>query len=351
MKKEVSVYLDLIRVVAAIAVFLSHFGIWARVPRLIGTYAHPAVIAFFVISGYVIAYVSTERETDLTSYTISRTTRIYSVAIPALIITAAVDIFLQNKGLVIGRPYQLSKPWKYVPLFLAFGTDWWILKEDAFSNVPYWSLCYEVWYYVLFASYRYFTGHKRLLLCGAILLLVGPRLWLLLPIWLSGVWLYDAHAHATWRRGAARAVWGITLVGLALLLFGGLYGAINDSLSLIIGDDIHQNMRYSGFFMGDYVFTSFIILNIYAISSCDCAFYLNYFNKPIRYMATLTFSLYLFHYPLLELFSQWLTPLPLAIAVLVAVWSLTRMTEWLRVAVRSRAAMILLPSKAEMHSR
>ena len=28
------------------------------------------------------------------------------------------------------------------------------LNEDAFSNLPYWSMCYEVWYYVLFAAYR-----------------------------------------------------------------------------------------------------------------------------------------------------------------------------------------------------
>ena len=135
-----------------------------------------------------------------TSFAVSRATRIYSVAIPTLILTAAIDIALEQST------YQLAQPWKYVPLFLAFGTDWWFLSENAFSNAPYWSLCYEVWYYVLFAAWAYFTGAKRLILGAAVLLLVGPRLWLLFPIWLSGAWLYRFHKDSTWPQNRSRVV-------------------------------------------------------------------------------------------------------------------------------------------------
>lgn len=101
MKTGVSVYLDLIRGIAAIEVFLAHFGYpkFGDTLQILKPYAHLAVIAFFVISGYVIAYVSSEKESDIVSYSISRATRIYSVAIPALIITAGIDIFCKQKVL------------------------------------------------------------------------------------------------------------------------------------------------------------------------------------------------------------------------------------------------------------
>ena len=73
----------------------------------------------------------------------------------------------------------------------------------------------------------------------------------LLPIWLAGVWLYHYHQRAAWPRGAARAVWGISLAGLVLLLVSGLYAAPNHALHLMIGDNARRLLRYSQFFPGD----------------------------------------------------------------------------------------------------
>jgi peptidoglycan/LPS O-acetylase OafA/YrhL len=50
-----------------------------------------AVDVFFVLSGFVIAHVYNTREQTVQSYMVSRAARIYSVAIPALILTAVVD--------------------------------------------------------------------------------------------------------------------------------------------------------------------------------------------------------------------------------------------------------------------
>jgi peptidoglycan/LPS O-acetylase OafA/YrhL len=59
----------------------------------------------------------------------------------------------------------------------------------SFSNVPYWSLCYEFWYYVLFAVLTFTRGRKRLLWCCAVALLIGPKILLLAPVWATGVLL------------------------------------------------------------------------------------------------------------------------------------------------------------------
>lgn len=50
-----------------------------------------AVDAFFVLSGFVIAHVSAVKERDARTYFISRAARIYSVAIPAIILTSILD--------------------------------------------------------------------------------------------------------------------------------------------------------------------------------------------------------------------------------------------------------------------
>ena len=48
-------------------------------------------MVFFVLSGFVIAYVSEQKEHTLREYSISRLARLWSVAVPALILTIALD--------------------------------------------------------------------------------------------------------------------------------------------------------------------------------------------------------------------------------------------------------------------
>ncbi len=119
-------------------------------------------------------------------YILNRASRIYSVALPALALTWLTDnyLLLHYPG-TLGALYQYAAPWKYLPLFLSFSNDFWFLSEDAFSNIPYWSLCYEVWYYVVFGALVFGRGFWRWGIAIAALLLMGPRLWLLWPIWLA----------------------------------------------------------------------------------------------------------------------------------------------------------------------
>ena len=84
MNKETSIYLDAVRFIAALAVFFSHVGariysggfLWQA--NSAGT---PAVVIFFVLSGFVIGYVSGRRETSGSAYFVARAARLYSVVI------------------------------------------------------------------------------------------------------------------------------------------------------------------------------------------------------------------------------------------------------------------------------
>ena len=81
-----SVWLDLARLAAALVVVLHH--VW---PVLVPHHrlpwpGHHAVVVFFVLSGFVIAFVTDRRETTLRIYAQRRAARILSVAIPALML-------------------------------------------------------------------------------------------------------------------------------------------------------------------------------------------------------------------------------------------------------------------------
>lgn len=94
MNKPTSIYLDLVRFTAAVTVFFGHVSGSRLTGGLfwqMGPYGPEAVDVFFVLSGFVIAYVYDTREHSLTDYAVSRFARIYSVAIPALIVTFILD--------------------------------------------------------------------------------------------------------------------------------------------------------------------------------------------------------------------------------------------------------------------
>jgi peptidoglycan/LPS O-acetylase OafA/YrhL len=94
MTSAVSLYLDALRFGAAFTVFLSHYGtgrISGGMFWYLADYGRTAVLVFFVLSGYVIAWVTEAREPTIEEYALSRAARLYSVIIPAFILTAALD--------------------------------------------------------------------------------------------------------------------------------------------------------------------------------------------------------------------------------------------------------------------
>ena len=91
MTREFSLYLDFVRFLAAVAVVVNHSNFRWLITEELPQWGHSAVMIFFVLSGYVIAYVTDRKENSLREYSISRLGRIYSVAPAALILALVLD--------------------------------------------------------------------------------------------------------------------------------------------------------------------------------------------------------------------------------------------------------------------
>lgn len=285
LERSTSVYLNAIRFFAACIVFLGHISgqrftrgfLWPT-----AAFMDIAVMVFFVLSGFVIAYVTEDHERDLRTYAINRIARIYSVALPALILALVLDSIGRHF-----RPELYSISWgfsaKYVWLqFLAGATFthrlWWAEISPG-SILPYWSLGYEVWYYVIFAVFFYLRGQKRYWLTGLACLIAGPEILSLFPVWLFGFAVYQLSKRELMPKWAARAILYASAGSLLVLLYFALHG-FHPPRTIIVR----------------YVVGALFGLNIIAIRAVDFSpRWLGQVTPAINWFAGLTFSLYLFH--------------------------------------------------------
>ena len=146
-----SLYLDLVRFVAALLVLLTHvrqFGLVSGAAAgFVPLAGHTAVIVFFVLSGFVIAYTTQSKQVTLRDYAAARITRIYSVALPMLLLAFACALVLERlAGPGLTADYVLDKVYIYLPLHLLFLGNAWTLSEVPPWLGPWWSLGYEAWY-------------------------------------------------------------------------------------------------------------------------------------------------------------------------------------------------------------
>lgn len=304
-----SSYLDLVRFLAATAVVCEHFS-FPRFGAVAMPYGlgHAAVMVFFVLSGYVIHYVADTREPTIVLFAASRIARIYSVVIPALAFTILIDILLEYLGPQSEvRAYQLAAPWKYLPFFLLFMSDFWFQHEEVFSNAPFWSLSYEVWYYVAFALFFYLSGRLRTVLIVVLALVVGPRLWLLFPLWALGAWIYRLHRAGArpggrgMSRGAALVLFCASFAGLCAFIGFGLNQQLDLLADRMSGGNLGLYLRRSQFFLADFFLGILIGSNIFAARYCGFAFKIS--SPVIAFLAGNSFTIYLTHVPLLEFYA------------------------------------------------
>lgn len=301
MSRSFSIYLDLVRFVAACLVYLYHSNQRLLVSDILpaSNFGHSSVIVFFVLSGFVIAYITATKENRLTSYAASRISRVYSVVVPAIVLTIAMDS--------VGRhlyPALYAYPFDK---FLIRGTsslfllnEVWFVSITSFSNVPFWSICYELWYYVGFALVMFLPLRQGLLLTGALALLLGPKIVLLAPIWVAGVVLYRWQIlNSISERQAWLLVVG-SLLGIVGFHQADITGLVANQIKAVIGSDWHAEFTFSKFFPSDYLLGLLVFLNFVGMRKV-CTRLEPVFltiERPVRFMAGYTFSLYLLHQPL-----------------------------------------------------
>lgn len=221
--RSLSIYLDIVRFAAAFGVFASHLYqdkfSGGLLPWRVRAYGTPCVTIFFVLSGYVIAHSLRSDGVDGFAYARDRLSRLYSVALPCLILTALFDaIGGRIDPALYVNPFAEGKVGA-VATYLAslfFVNEYGVFSFGGVApgtNAPYWSLSFEATYYLVAGAVIFLPRLPGLLLSAVILALAGKTILALFGLWIGGYLLY---AHLFYRDlGALTAA---LLLGSTILL-------------------------------------------------------------------------------------------------------------------------------------
>lgn len=313
-----SLYLDLVRSLAAIVVVLDHVQDLFRMP-LLPRLGHEAVVVFFVLSGYVICNTADSRETTLASFMTARLARLWSVLVPALALTVLCDAIGRHFGTnpAVYARINADYPFLRIGAALTFLSETWVSIQPL-SNGVIWSLCAEFWYYVLFAAFTFLPrGTARFLALAATALLAGFKALLLLPIWATGVLLQR------WQRlrrigrvaGTLLALGGLAVVVAitTLDIYGLAWAAARHSTSPWLFTQLAQAKT----FWLDWIFGLAVAAHFAGMRRIGASLPLEQLAGPIRWAANLSFAAYLFHPPLLYLCASFLSPAQGWLALLI----------------------------------
>lgn len=289
---------------------------------------HESVMIFFVLSGYLVGgnYLTDviNRQADWKKYFLDRITRMWIVLIPALLIGFILDYYRCN---YLTDCYQVSN-WSNS----VFAGNLFFLQTISVptftSNVALWSLANEFWYYLIFPLLLIPFQMKlnivvRLIISSITLLIfykLMPGIIELLPVWLMGV--------------------GIRFIKTPL---------INNKLSLLciyplfIAAIYYSNTKpflFSHYTVG----ITFCLLLLYYQQNKN--FNLHRFNKPAKFLADYSFSIYAFHLPIMFLIlafcrikmnfgirytnagiTQWLIYISLLLTILTILYMFYTLTE------------------------
>lgn len=254
------VHLDMLRGLAALAVVIGHIrgfllvdygeltarAAWHHGIYFAGGLGHQSVIAFFALSGFLVGGKALK---DMIGgswswgrYMAARLARLWTVVVPALLLTLALDATGMAMG--GGRGYDgslfgllSSGPSRNEPIDHSIAT---FLANLAFlqtisapvygSNGPLWSLANEFWYYVAFPLAASALLVPASLQIRALSLIAAALLGWLLPfellllgvIWVSGAIAQHLMSHARLRTVFAHPFYAIlTIAGVGAAVAGG----------------------------------------------------------------------------------------------------------------------------------
>jgi peptidoglycan/LPS O-acetylase OafA/YrhL len=267
--------------------------------------SHHAVILFFVISGFSVAFSADKIDRNPSEFLAARLSRIFSVAVPAILITLLIDFASKAVHPQASDLWQLNRWFSYLVFALSFSGELWFTSIHPFSNIPFWSLNYELYYYLFFAALLINSQVLRILCSSIVLLVIGPKIALLLPCWLCGVGLYE------WSKRSPKNTTPTNRHPLFIFLVWAFfvlsYLAITQSdvatWTLSFAQNYQSKLRYSK----DFVFDTAL-----AVAFSFCLFLhsranLTFEEQPrtfISKLAPLTFALYALHYPMLKFASE-----------------------------------------------
>lgn len=292
---------------ASFLVYIYHMGYFSGYRfDFIGNYGSEAVILFFVLSGLVVTYSAELKHKDIADFAVSRLARLWSIVLPALLLTFVSDTIGRSLMQDAYFPLQAYSAFKWIASILInafFINQVWGFSIYPGSNGPFWSLSYEFWYYCLFGLFFYLKGYQRVLFFILACIIVGPKILIAFPIWLIGTGLYY-----TIKRNIFMPAWlGFCIWVLSILLLF-LYGVfevttfLETTFPAILA--LSKAQWAVNFLPKSIIIGLIFACNIYGFNAFGMHVIrrLNVFTQIVRLLAATSFGLYLFHYPLGYLF-------------------------------------------------
>ena len=162
-------------------------GIATTLFYFLGRLGHEAVIVFFILSGFLVGGVNLERiynkTFSLRNYIIDRCVRIYLPLIASILLFFITCI-------LIGEHFDIVR---------AIG-NLLNLQETFVENLvtPYWSLAYEMWFYIMLAGFALIiTKNRHRALGFLIMMVVGIMFVSGLRFFYMFLWWLGAFAYLT----------------------------------------------------------------------------------------------------------------------------------------------------------
>lgn len=303
-----SVYIDFLRVCAALLVMVSHFPLTQALSTLLSktNFAYDAVVVFFVLSGYVVSYASQVIEQNTRNYFVNRVSRIVPVAVISVIVSSVLFCIVGGANSDIYG--EMPAFYQGVMIFLQsifFANEVWSSHVTPFGNGPYWSLVFEVWCYVFYGVIIYCRGWSRVVLLGVLAATLGPKQIVILPMWLIGAAAYHLRSRIELSKSAAVLLLILPVVCYFLIQIpmprDWSYAYFGAKIEGAVGFGL-DGAGNSGW---GYLLALLFGLHLYAAASLLKDFEVvsqTHSARLIKYLASYTFTLYLFHYPLMRFF-------------------------------------------------
>lgn len=349
MNKNFSAYLDIIRFSAALMVFLGHASTGYMTGGLfwqLAIYGDTCVIIFFVLSGFVIAYVVDAKDDNWQIYASNRASRLWSVVLPALALTFIIDLF----GVRIA-PAIYNGPWftpddpllRYAASAMMMQEIWHVWLVPGVNN-PFWSLTYEAVYYAIFGVVMFSESRAKWWIVGIMLIASGPVIAALAPVWAFGYVAYRITKRHTLSKVTSAFLF---FAGAALLIASPKLRMILNTFDLpVMGQPI----------LGRYFDAVSIFLHLIGAHGLigSSIKFPSSLRSAISSVAAVTFVLYLFHRPLIQFFtyagpadqSSWQRRVILIGGTLAICFVALPVCEWLRRYLQHRIFALLTLRKA-----
>lgn len=298
-------WLDVLRAGAALYVVAHHLGQHAGLEggaRLLLSFGQEAVMAFFLLSGFVVFANEENRVADLGGYAWRRIRRIYPPLLAAMLVSALVAAAAGDMASALDWKRALGTLFAMQD---ASGLKPGVIIGPYGGNAPLWSLSYEVAFYALFPAVMALlrknpanTGHVVGAVCGLLhasyfiypnhFSLVGSYF----AIWWTGAMCAHALRHGDRRteRFTAAIIWLFLIAAIA-----GLATVIKG----FAGPGVHPALMLRHFATAAVMAPLLLVLLRRAGGPPPAVI-----RRPAAFLASISYGIYILHYPLLIQWSE-----------------------------------------------